>query len=522
MSYATFLNFYQTTLGAALSSTATSLTVSSTTGLPSSLASGQFIPMTLTPASSPGSAYEIVYVTGISGSSLTVTRGEEGTSALNWNTGDILYSTNTAETTGTSMGSPSTDFQTNTLTASGLITANDGIDATGNITVSDLVITSGISTETVINVKYYGATGNGTTDDTTAIQNAINAAVSAGTYTIYFPAGNYLTSSQLTVNFPNNTNPYHINIVGDGQEASNIISNPSASANCLVVNLYNQYQSINIENISVFSNTSNGDSVNAIDIVQNSTTITNPANSSLSILRNITIRGSNGFTGSNYFQYGIAIHGASNFNIVSTDITMNNNSSTTGIYIEGPSSSYDVPVVFNLIGVTVNYCQNGLVVGPNTQGVTINSSNFVGNTYGIVVPSTASGVNQLSIFNSSFNNNITNIEFNNSVSGGMIIGNIFYIHPSGFGVDTNGSITFIGSIIGNTFFATTTPSSQTAIALSSTGPLQITGNVIQNQTNGISLGSTTSLINVQGNSYQGVGSNVTNSGTNNTVGVATD
>ena len=131
MSYVTFLNFYQTTLAAALSSTATSMSVSSVTGLPSSLASGQFIPMTLTPASSPGSAYEIVYVTGISGSSLTVTRGEEGTSALNWNTGDILYSTNTAETTGTSMGSPSTDFQTNTLTASGLITANDGIDVAG-------------------------------------------------------------------------------------------------------------------------------------------------------------------------------------------------------------------------------------------------------------------------------------------------------------------------------------------------------------------------------------------------------
>ena len=143
-----FLNNYQTTLGAALSSTATSLTVSSTTGLPSSLASGQFIPMTLTPASSPGSAYEIVYVTGISGSSLTVTRGEEGTSALNWNTGDILYSTNTAQTTGTSMGSPSTDFQTNTLTASGLITANDGINvAQGAITARDgLSVPSGTAT----------------------------------------------------------------------------------------------------------------------------------------------------------------------------------------------------------------------------------------------------------------------------------------------------------------------------------------------------------------------------------------
>ena len=142
-----FLNNYQTTLGAALSSTATTMTVSSTTGLPSSLASGQFIPMTLTPASNPGSAYEIVYVTGISGSSLTVTRGEEGTSALNWSTGDILYSTNTAQTTGTSMGSPSTDFQTNTLTASGLITANGGIDLAIGTPVTGIPydIVSGVS-----------------------------------------------------------------------------------------------------------------------------------------------------------------------------------------------------------------------------------------------------------------------------------------------------------------------------------------------------------------------------------------
>ena len=99
-SSALFLNFYTTTLSASLSSTATTMTVSSTTGLPSSLASGQFIPMILTSAAAPGTVYEIVYVTGISGSSLTITRGQEGTSALNWNTGDILYSTNTAETTG--------------------------------------------------------------------------------------------------------------------------------------------------------------------------------------------------------------------------------------------------------------------------------------------------------------------------------------------------------------------------------------------------------------------------------------
>jgi hypothetical protein len=45
----------------------------------------------------------------------------------------------------------------------------------------------------------WGATGDGVTDDTTSIQNAINAAEAAGSGIIYFPAGTYVISSSLTV-----------------------------------------------------------------------------------------------------------------------------------------------------------------------------------------------------------------------------------------------------------------------------------------------------------------------------------
>ena len=59
-----------------------------------------------------------------------------------------------------------------------------------------------------INVKSYGATGNGTTDDTTAIQNAINAAQNniinstAGPTVVFFPGGTYLHNSSLLVTQP--------------------------------------------------------------------------------------------------------------------------------------------------------------------------------------------------------------------------------------------------------------------------------------------------------------------------------
>ena len=51
-----------------------------------------------------------------------------------------------------------------------------------------------------VDVSAYGATGNGTTDDTAAIQNAINAALSGDT--VYFPGGTYKVSSR--INFLSN------------------------------------------------------------------------------------------------------------------------------------------------------------------------------------------------------------------------------------------------------------------------------------------------------------------------------
>jgi hypothetical protein len=49
----------------------------------------------------------------------------------------------------------------------------------------------------VFNVKDYGAKGNNSNDDTTSIQNAITAAVSAGGGLVWFPAGTYKVTSTL-------------------------------------------------------------------------------------------------------------------------------------------------------------------------------------------------------------------------------------------------------------------------------------------------------------------------------------
>ena len=50
-----------------------------------------------------------------------------------------------------------------------------------------------------VNVHDYGATGNGTTDDTAAIQAAFNAAASGGKTVVYFPGLTYLISGTITI-----------------------------------------------------------------------------------------------------------------------------------------------------------------------------------------------------------------------------------------------------------------------------------------------------------------------------------
>ncbi len=80
------------------------------------------------------------------------------------------------------------------------------------------------------NVTSYGATGNGTTDDTAAIIAAMNAANAAGGGTVFFAAGTYkisfagagqpLTGTMISV-------PANIMFSGASQDTVTILMAPS-------------------------------------------------------------------------------------------------------------------------------------------------------------------------------------------------------------------------------------------------------------------------------------------------------
>ena len=109
MTYFVIDNNVNTQLAAAAASGATTLTLASSANLPT-LSAGQVMPLTLNDAAT-GTFYEIVYVTAISGVTLTVTRAQEGTGALNWNIGDYTFCAPTAGTVATALGNPNNAFQ---------------------------------------------------------------------------------------------------------------------------------------------------------------------------------------------------------------------------------------------------------------------------------------------------------------------------------------------------------------------------------------------------------------------------
>lgn len=109
----------------------------------------------------PTAPHEIVIATSRSVDTLFLTRGQEGfTTSVAWPVGTTVQEGATAAT-----------FQN---------------------------IWNQIS-QLTFNVKLYGAKGDGVTDDTAAIQAAINAAVAAGGGVVFFPLGTYVLSSALSV-----------------------------------------------------------------------------------------------------------------------------------------------------------------------------------------------------------------------------------------------------------------------------------------------------------------------------------
>ena len=185
---------------------------------------------------------------------------------------------------------------------------NLGFDASGNVTVTDssgTFATANAYWDDIIakspwkDVRAYGAEGDGTTDDTAAIQAAIDSVSADDGARIYFPTGVYIISDTLTI-----PTIKYIWLVGNGikSEIKNDATDGSdaISFEGVVAGTWNR----GIEKMTIRGNASSGDGVSI------ATTSTH------TIIKDTTILG--------HGDYGVRYTGATHYNtLIHCSITTN-------------------------------------------------------------------------------------------------------------------------------------------------------------------------------------------------------
>jgi len=291
-----------------------------------------------------------------------------GTAIAGGVNGQLLYN-NSGIVNGTTIGGDATLVAT---TGALTVTKTNGVSfaasATTNTTVTGNITYTqggtGATSRTVtsklqesVSVKDFGAVGDGTTDDTAAIQAAINAVFAAGGGTVYFPIGTYAVT-QLSLNWGTSL----LSIVFKGaSESASVIKRTGATTNA-VFNLsatlgdgvYSEFRDLTIngnstattgilatliaratlKNVRIINCTTVGyDSVGSLildfydcNLVANAygyrSRVSGAVNPNLVNFYNGSVR--------NNSQYGFDVGDASGFHIYGTDIESNGTAGGTG------------------------------------------------------------------------------------------------------------------------------------------------------------------------------------------------
>ena len=363
------------------------------------------------------------------------------------------------------------------------------------------------------NILQYGGDRTGTNDNTAAFAAAV-AASQSGKICVYLPSGTYQFNSQQVVTLSGSSPRASVTIRGDGSEVT--VLEFSSGTSGLSVQLNSAFHSFHIQDMSILSEGTTN--VAGIQITQNASPVSNPANSPISDITSVTLRGSDGYGATNYWLTGINVTNASFINFVNDNVVGPLATTGTGVNLAGTSS--DIGVVYNFWGFNSIYSNVGLFYGSYIQGVSITGSNFTGDNYGIATPASANGLAQLSVSSSQFNNNIAGFNLQTTPDGVQIVGNDFYLPIAG-ATGINLAAALPASIVGNTFHGLSTGQTGIGVLSFASAGVYIGGNVFRNMAAGINLTASSQYVTVGPNIFAStVTTPITNSGTNNTVAVS--
>lgn len=226
-------------------------------------------------------------------------------------TPDDAYTVDSGASTITFTSAPPTNAEI-VVIATG--TAQDvnsiGVTATGSTTARSLADRFA----DVVNVLDYGATGDGVTDDRTAINAAFTAIANAGGGTIFFPKGTYNISDYIG----NTTSPTaQISVSVVGEKGTVINCNPTASANYALYLAYADLEHCFVSGLKVNGNnkTRRGIYVRATSGSFREAVVENCDVLNINIVNGVTGSGSGISISSSAWSYRALVHNCSVYNV---------------------------------------------------------------------------------------------------------------------------------------------------------------------------------------------------------------
>jgi hypothetical protein len=380
-----------------------------------------------------------------------------------------------------------------------------------------LVTSEFVGDLTTLSIRKYGGNNDGVTDNTAALNAALSAAEQyVGRVIICFPPGKYVFNSTITYTFPNVG--ASISIVGSGLDVTELCW-PSSSIG-LRINYLGAFNSVQIRDLSFTCGTAN--TATALFLHQNSTSIPNPALSSLSSITNVAFRGSDGYGVNNVWAFGVDAFAVSNINFTNCNFVGSSTATQgTGVILHGLNASCQ-GVAANFVGCFFTILNIGIGYLEWYQGVTVNQCNFTGGQIGIQAPLGAGGQDQLIVSNCQINCAQAAMQLNEPFPGLMVMNN-FIILQAANSRGITGSNYGNFQIVGNQFGAAAVLSGTVGIYWNAAQGGILAGGTIAANTffaleNAVQLDVSSTRVNVQSNLYSGCTNNVTNVGTGNTIG----
>lgn len=357
------------------------------------------------------------------------------------------------------------------------------------------------------NITWFGANSTCSVD-TIPYWNLAKAALPTRGGAVYFPKGCYTFASKPT--YANATSPSAMRIYGDGPD-STVFRFPTTSG--FEFTLASPQNNVIFENIAYESGTDGG---------QNGLSILQPTDAQClgeytpSLINNVLFRGVNyATTNSNRWEHALHISGASGTN--ATNVTVWGGVGTgVGAFYQGRTACFSVQ--HNLYNFSASNVLDGVQVSTRVQGIQIANSNITAFNDGVNLLPGSAAVGEISLQGSQVTaiNNCVEIQSNLQ---SLAVQNNPFLACTVNGVITS-NVAVSGVISGNQIIANTMGSGKGVLiqgpsSFGGQGPLNIDSNTISEFATAISLGPTSSSVQVGWNTGLGNTTFITDTGTAN-------